>query len=83
MPKAISNIFWFCIGAAASLVACILVIPHPTYTETPSGWKLEHVPMPPCRDDWKRTVNVPEQDEVDALSVTCESTSALDAQKRK
>ena len=35
------------------------------------GWKYEHIPMPACKDGLKRTVDIPEQDEVDALTVNC------------
>ena len=35
------------------------------------SWKLEHIHMPACKDGLKRTVDIPERDEVDALTVNC------------
>lgn len=46
--------------------------PHPTYTPLPGGgWTYEHVPMPACPDALTRTIDAPERDEVDALTITC------------
>lgn len=45
---------------------------RPTTTYSPSGWVLSGVNMPPCPDDYKRTVVIPERDEVDSLAVSCQ-----------
>lgn len=66
------SLAFFCTGVAVTILIFYLLAPRPTYTATPTGWKLEHVPMPVCPDDHKRTIDAPERDEVDALSVTCE-----------
>lgn len=44
---------------------------QPTLTNIFNGWKLEHIPVPACDDDFKRTVELPERDEVDAMTITC------------
>lgn len=36
-----------------------------------TSWIMSGVPMLPCPDDHIRTVEVPERDEVDALTVKC------------
>ena len=43
----------------------------PLLTRNGSDWTLQHIPMPSCPDDSTRTVDIPERDEVDALTVTC------------
>ena len=43
----------------------------PTLTRNGTNWVLAHVPMPECPNDHKRTVAIPERDEVDALTVSC------------
>ena len=58
-------------GSVTSTTQSGLVITA-TFTGLPhGGWKLEHVTMPVCPDGLKRTVDAPEQDEVDALTVNC------------
>lgn len=45
---------------------------RPTFTALPNGgWTYEHVPMPACPDALTRTIDAPEEDEVDALTITC------------
>jgi len=61
----------FLAGVLLTIGCFYTVAPHPSYTQTKSGWKLEHVPVPSCPDSYKRTVDIPERDEVDALTVTC------------
>lgn len=58
----------FLAGSATATLGIVLILPHPTYTETPQGWKLEHLPLPPCRNT--RTITL-DRDE-DALRVSCE-----------
>lgn len=51
---------------------CKSMLHGPLKTLLPNGgWKLEHVPMPACPDGLKRTIDAPERDEVDALTITC------------
>lgn len=45
--------------------------PRVVYTGT--NWTMPHVPMPVCPDDHKRTVDIPERDEVDAFTITCKA----------
>jgi len=59
-------------GAALGALAEYNSHPHPTLTPLLNGgWTYQHVPMPPCPDALKRTVDIPEQDEVDALTIDC------------
>lgn len=44
---------------------------RPTLTYSPYGWVLSGVAMPPCPDNYRRTVDIPERDEIDSLAVSC------------
>jgi hypothetical protein len=78
------------LGFTAGVVLTVSVFAfgaHPKYSQTATGWKLEHIPVPPCKDGWTRSVDLPERDEVDAMAVTCaahlpDASLDLDAQGR-
>lgn len=62
----------FLAGVATGCLALTMIVPHPTYTQTAKGWRVDHIPMPPCRDPGARWTALPAKDEA-AFSVTCES----------
>ncbi len=44
----------------------------PTVTHLPNGgWRLEHIPMLACPDSLRRTVEIPERDETDLVTINC------------
>lgn len=46
-------------------------MPHVVYFG--QDWIMAHVPMPICPDGSKRTIDLPERDEVDAFTITCKA----------
>lgn len=80
-------LFGFVAGVAVTVIVFYCMIPRPTFTSNAQGWKLEHIAIPACRDGFTRSVDIPERDEVDAMTVTCarelpEPSLDLDAQGR-
>jgi hypothetical protein len=78
----------FTAGVAFACIAIgVCTMPHEKFTSNAQGWKLEHIAIPACRDGYTRSVDIPERDEVDAMTVTCakelpEPSLDLDAQGR-
>jgi hypothetical protein len=80
-------ILGFTAGVLTTILVFYCIAPRPTFTGNATGWKLEHIPVPPCKDSWTRSVDLPERDEVDAMTVTCSAqlpnaSLDLDAQGR-
>lgn len=67
----------FTLGVLFTIVVFYLVAPRATYIETPTGWKLEHIPMPPCPEDHDRTIDMPERD-LNAFTLVCEKDQSED-----
>jgi hypothetical protein len=64
MKLALALLAGFAIGFAAHRQPTKLIY-------SGSNWVLSGIPMPPCPDDYKRSVEIPERDESDSLAVTC------------
>lgn len=78
-------ILGFTAGVAVTILVFYCIAPRPTFTSNATGWKLEHIPVPPCRDGYTRSVDIPERDEVDAMTVTCSAAlpnASLDVDAR-
>lgn len=61
----------FAAGVIVTLAYSAITNPAPKYTTTDAGWTLEHIAVPSCPDDHTRVVDLPERDEVDAMTVSC------------
>lgn len=63
----------FFLGVAMTAAACQIVRSRtePTFTRQGRGWTVEHIPMPECPNDLKRTFDAPERDEVDLFTIVC------------